>query len=267
MTEVHATAVVDPGAQLGKDCRIGPFCVIGGNVTIGDGVVLHSHIVVEGRTHIGDGCQVFPFASIGHRPQDLKYAGEESELKIGKGTIIREHVTINTGTKGGGMLTAVGNGCLLMVGAHVAHDCHLGDGVILANNATLAGHVTIGERAILGGLSAVQQFVRIGRNAMIGGMAGIRQDVVPFGLVSGRPGYLVGLNMVGLRRADAERGEIDGLRRLFDKAFDRKAGNLAERVKELDELAEGNALASLLLDFLKAESAHGFMQPEGRDGG
>ncbi len=267
MTEVHATALVDPGARLGKDCRIGPFCVVGGKVTMGDGVVLHSHVVIEGRTHLDDGCQVFPFASIGHRPQDLKYGGEDSGLEIGKGTIIREHVTINPGTKGGGMLTTVGKGCLLMVGAHVAHDCHLEDGVILANNATLAGHVTIGERAILGGLSAVQQFVRIGNNAMIGGMAGIRQDVVPFGLVVGRPGVLAGLNMVGLRRADAERGEIDGLRRLFEKAFDRKAGNLSDRIQDLDKLAEGNALASLFLEFLKAESAHGLMQPEGRNGG
>ncbi len=267
MTEVHPTALVDPDAKLGKDCRIGPFCVVGGQATLGDGVVLHSHVVIEGRTRVGDGCQIFPFSSIGHRPQDLKYSGEDSALEIGKGSVIREHVTINLGTKGGGMLTKVGDGCLLMVGAHVAHDCILGDGVILANNATLAGHVTIGDRAILGGLSAVQQFVRIGRNAMIGGMAGIRQDVVPFGLVSGRPGVLTGLNMVGLRRAEVFRDDIEGLRKLFEKAFDRKAGNLADRVADLDVLAEGNSLASMFLEFLKAESAHGLMQPEGRNGG
>ncbi len=266
MSSIHPTAIVDPAAQIGESCSIGPFCVVGPAVSLAAGVVLHSHIVVEGRTEIGPGTQIFPFASIGHRPQDLKYAGEESRLEIGKGCMIREHVTINPGTQGGGMLTKVGDGCLLMVGAHVAHDCIVGNGVILANNATLAGHVEIGDHAILGGLCAVQQFVRIGRNAMIGGMAGIRQDVIPFGLVSGRPGLLTGLNMVGLRRASTDRTEIEELRKLFDSVFDRNAGNLADRLKSLDKAPTDGTLAAAFLGFLQAESAHGFMQPTERNG-
>ncbi|GAB5468996.1 MAG: acyl-ACP--UDP-N-acetylglucosamine O-acyltransferase [Rhodospirillales bacterium] len=265
MSQIHPTAIVEPGATLGSDCQIGPYCVIGSDAVLGDGVVLHSHVVVTGRTSLGDGCKVFPFASLGHAPQDLKYRGEASALEIGRGCVIREQVTINPGTEGGGMLTKVGDGCLLMVGAHVAHDCILGDGVILANNATLAGHVQIGERSILGGLSAVQQFVRIGRNAMIGGMAGIRQDVVPFGLVMGRAGMLVGLNMVGLRRAASQREDIDGLKRLFEQAFDRKAGPLAERLETLAAPSADNELAQAFIAFLRAESAHGLMQPSGQD--
>ena len=261
MTQVHPTAIVDAGATLGENCTVGPYCLVGGDVVLGDGCVLHSHVVVEGRTSLGAGCKVFPFASLGHAPQDLKYRGEPSRLEIGKGCVIREQVTVNPGTEGGGMLTRVGDGCLLMVGAHVAHDCIVGDGVILANNATLAGHVTIGERAILGGLSAVQQFVRIGHHAMIGGMAGIRQDVVPFGLVSGRPGVLTGLNMVGLRRMEAKRGQIDALRKAYERAFDRQSGTLSDRLQDLEAQAGDNPLVEGFLAFLKAESAHGLLQP------
>ncbi len=266
MSEIHSTAVVDPAAQIGPDCKIGAFCVVGPKVMLGAGTVLHSHVVIEGRTKIGEATQVFPFCSLGHRPQDLKYAGEDSSLEIGRRCMIREHVTINPGTEGGGMLTKLGDGCLLMVGAHVAHDCLIGSGVILANNATLAGHVTIGDGAILGGLCAVQQFVRIGRNAMIGGMAGIRQDVVPFGLVAGRPGILNGLNMVGLRRASTDREEIETLRKLYERVFDRSSGTLAERLKSLNEEPKGSGLAEAFLAFLQAESAHGFMQPTERNG-
>ncbi|MEQ8655330.1 MAG: acyl-ACP--UDP-N-acetylglucosamine O-acyltransferase [Kiloniellales bacterium] len=265
MSSIHPAAIVDPAAEIGEGCSIGPFCVVGPKVSLGAGTVLHSHVVVEGKTTIGEETQIFPFSSIGHRPQDLKYGGEESELEIGRRCMIREHVTINPGTKGGGMLTKVGDGCLLMVGAHVAHDCIVGNGVILANNATLAGHVVIGEGAILGGLCAVQQFVRIGRHAMIGGMAGIRQDVVPFGLVFGRPGLLTGLNMVGLRRASANRAEIEALRKLYDTAFDRSAGTLSDRLKAIEEKPQAGGLADAFLSFLQADSAHGFMQPE-RDG-
>ncbi|MEO1190150.1 MAG: acyl-ACP--UDP-N-acetylglucosamine O-acyltransferase [Pseudomonadota bacterium] len=265
MSSIHPSAVIEPGAQIGEGCSIGAFCLVGSNAVLGEGVVLHSHVVVTGRTTLGAGCQVFPFASLGHAPQDLKYKGEASALEIGPKCVIREQVTMNPGTEGGGMLTKVGAGCLLMVGAHVAHDCILGDGVILANNATLAGHVQIGDRAILGGLSAVQQFCRVGRNAMIGGMAGIRQDVVPFALVSGRPGVLTGLNMVGLRRAASQREEIESLRAVFTKVFDSKAGTIAERVAALDEPAADQALVQAFLAFVKGKSAHGFMHPSGTD--
>lgn len=266
MSSVHPTAIVDPAATIGEACSIGPYCVVGPKVSLDKGCVLHSHVVVEGVTSLGEETQVFPFASIGHRPQDLKYGGEESRLEVGRRCMIREHVTINPGTKGGGMLTKVGDNCLLMVGAHVAHDCHLGNAVILANNATLAGHVVIGDGAILGGLCAVQQFVRVGRNAMIGGMAGVRQDVIPFGLVFGRPGLLTGLNMVGLRRASANREEIESLRTLFETVFDRKVGTLADRLKAIDIKPEPGGLAEAFIGFLQAESAHGFMQPAERDG-
>ena len=197
MAAVHATAVVDTQAKLGADVFVGPFCMVGPEVTLDEGVVLHSHVVVAGRTRIGARTQIFPFASIGHPPQDLKYAGEPSELVIGADNRIREQVTMNPGTQGGGMVTRIGDRCLFMVGAHVAHDCQLGNGVIMANNATLAGHVTVGDNAIIGGLSAVHQFVRIGRNAMIGGMSGVEHDVIPFGLVLGDRARLSGLNIIG----------------------------------------------------------------------
>ncbi len=266
MSDIHATAIVDPAAEIGAGCQIGALSVVGPHVSLEPGVVLHSHVVVEGRTSIGAETQIFPFASIGHRPQDLKYSGEDSRLEIGRRCMIREHVTINPGTEGGGMVTKIGDGCLLMVGAHVAHDCHVGKGVILANNATLAGHVVVGDGAILGGLCAVQQFVRIGRNAMIGGMSGIRQDVVPFGLVFGRPGDLTGLNMVGLRRASTNREDIETLRKLFDSAFDRSAGTMADRLESLQVETASGGLAEAFLTFLKAESAHGYMQPTERHG-
>ncbi|MEX0760145.1 MAG: acyl-ACP--UDP-N-acetylglucosamine O-acyltransferase, partial [Tistlia sp.] len=211
MASVHATAIVEAGARLGEGVEVGPFCLVGPEVELGDRVKLHSHVVVAGRTSIGAGTAIFPFASLGHAPQDLKYAGEASRLEIGRDNVIREQVTMNPGTAGGGLLTRVGDGCLFMVGAHVAHDCPVGDRVILANNATLAGHVQVGEQAIVGGLSAVHQFVRIGRHAMIGGMSGIEHDVIPYGLAMGERARLGGLNLVGLKRRGYERGQIQGM--------------------------------------------------------
>ena len=180
-TEIHPTAVVDPGASIGEDVRIGPYSLIGSDVVLGDNCEIHGHVVIDGRTRIGSGTKIFPFASIGLPPQDLKYNGEPSELEIGANNVIREHVTMNPGTEGGGMLTKIGDRCLFMVGTHVGHDCQLGDSVIMANNATLAGHVQVMDYAVFGGLSAVHQFVRIGRYAMVGGMTGVERDVIPFG--------------------------------------------------------------------------------------
>ena len=192
MQVIHPTAIVEPGARLAERVSIGPYCVVGAEVELQDGVELISHVAVAGRTVVGAETRVFPFASIGHQPQDLKYQGEPSRLEIGRRNIIREHVTMNPGTTGGGMLTRVGDGCLFMVGAHVAHDCAVGDSVIMANNATLAGHVRIGDFAILGGLSAVHQYVRIGKHAMIGGVTGVERDVIPYGQVVGDRARLVG---------------------------------------------------------------------------
>ncbi|MEQ9199200.1 MAG: acyl-ACP--UDP-N-acetylglucosamine O-acyltransferase, partial [Rhodospirillales bacterium] len=183
MSNIHPTTIVEDGARIDASARVGPFCVIGPEVTIGAGTVLHSHIAVAGRTTIGEENKIFPFASIGHAPQDLKYRGEPSEVIIGDRNVIREQVTINPGTEGGGMKTTVGNNCLIMVAAHVAHDCQIANNAILVNNATLAGHVSIGEFAIIGGLSAVHQFVRIGKHAMIGGCSGVENDVIPYGSV------------------------------------------------------------------------------------
>src|SRR4030042_261182 len=212
MANIHATAVVDPSAKLGTEVEIGPFCVIGPDVELGDGTMVHSHAVITGRTTLGERCQVYPFASVGQRPQDVKDHGEPSTLTIGPKTTIREHVTINPGTEGGHMATKVGANCLLMIGAHVAHDCELGDNVTLVNGATLGGHVSIGDGAIIGGLSAVHQFVRIGAYAFIGGMSGITADVIPFGMAIGTRANLCGLNGVGVRRKRFPREQIHELR-------------------------------------------------------
>ncbi len=212
MANIHPTAIVDPGASLGDQVTIGPYSCVGPEVTLGNNITLISHVVLAGRTLIGDGTRIFPFASLGHEPQDLKYKGEPSILEIGADNTIREYVTMNPGTEGGGMVTSVGDHCLFMVGAHVAHDCHIGNHVIMANNATIGGHVNIGDYAILGGLSAVQQRVRIGRHAMIGGMSGVEQDVIPYGSVMGDRAHLSGLNIIGLKRHGISRDDIHALR-------------------------------------------------------
>ena len=261
MSRVHATAVVAPEAKLGPDVQVGPFCVIGPNVEFGPGVVLHSHVVVTGHTRVGAGCTIFPFASIGHPPQDLKYKGEPTRLEIGEQTCIREHVTINPGTVGGPGVTRIGRNCTLMIGAHVAHDCQVGDNVVMANNATLAGHVMVGERAFIGGLAAVLQFVRIGNNAMIGGMAGIAQDVVPFGMATGKRATLQGLNLVGLRRANLPREQVDALREAYDRLFCEGEEALEERAQRMADQATQNPLIGRLVSFIGARSKHGILQP------
>ena len=217
--EVHATAVIEDGAEIGAGCRIGPYCVIGPEVALAPGVVLLSHVAVAGRTRVGDATTVFPFASLGHIPQDLKFRGEPVELVIGARNSIREHVTMNPGTGAGGGMTRVGDDNLFMMATHVAHDCLIGSNVIMANNATLGGHVVIDDFAVLGGLCAIHQHVRIGRGAMIGGLAGVVADVIPYGSVMGERAHLAGLNLVGLRRRGATRDDINGLRAAFAEMF------------------------------------------------
>jgi UDP-N-acetylglucosamine acyltransferase len=258
---IHPTAVIAEGATLGPGCRIGPYCVIGPEVTLGPSVVLHSHVVVEGRTAIGEGTVVFPFASLGHRPQDLKYRGEPVELVIGARNTIREHVTMNPGTEGGGSVTRVGDGCLFMMSTHVAHDCRIGDGVIMANNATLGGHVEIGDQVVLGGLSAVHQFVRIGRGAMIGGLAGVVADVIPFGSVIGERAHLAGLNLVGLKRRAAGRDAIHGLRAAFAELFEGGEGTLQERARAAGERHVGNPLVEEVVAFIAGGTSRSFTVP------
>jgi UDP-N-acetylglucosamine acyltransferase len=260
MSQIHATAIIEDGAQIGSGTVIGPYCSVGSDVTLGDGVVLHSHVVVAGRTNVGNNTQIYPFASIGHNPQDLKYDGEPSALEIGADTVIREHVTMNPGTKGGGMLTKIGAGCLFMIGAHVAHDCRIGDNAILVNNATLGGHVEIGEWAIIGGLSAVHQFVRIGRHAMVGGMSGVENDVIPYGSVFGNRAHLSGLNLVGLKRRGFSRDDIHDLRRAYRLIF-APEGTLQERLADVSELFSGVEPVMEIVEFTGADSSRSICQP------
>ena len=265
MGAIHETAIVDPQARLGTGVEIGPYCIVGSDVQLGDGVVLLSHVVVAGRTTIGPRTQIFPFASIGHRPQDLKYAGEASELIIGCDNTLREHVTMNPGTEGGGMITRVGDRGLFMMGAHVAHDCQIGDRVIMANNATLGGHVVIGDDAIIGGLSAIHQFVRIGRHAMIGGMSGVEHDVIPFGLATGERARLQGLNVVGMKRLGLARADIQTLSQVYARLFGPE-DTLAERVERLAaEFGEAAAVADLIA-FVRAKSSRALCRPKGNGG-
>jgi UDP-N-acetylglucosamine acyltransferase len=260
MANIHATAVVDPNAELGANATIGPFCIVGPEVRIGDGAVLHSHVVVTGRSTIGEGCEIFPFASIGHIPQDQKYQGEASSLEIGPRTVVREHVTINPGTEAGGLVTRVGADCLLMVGAHVAHDCQIGDRVILVNNATLAGHVTVGDHAILGGLCAVHQFVRIGAYGFVGGMSGVEKDVIPFGMVLGNRAHLSGLNIVGLKRHGFPRESIHELRQAYRMLF-ASEGTLMERLEDVENMFSANPLVRQIVEFIKSHSDRSFCVP------
>ena len=248
---IHPTAVVDPAAKLGEDVFIGPFCVVGPDVELGDRVRLTSHVVVEGRTRVGEDTVIYPFASIGHRPQDLKFKGEPSELIIGRNNQIREHVTMSPGTEGGGMVTRIGDNGLFMVGVHVAHDCVVGNHAVLANNATLAGHVELGDFVTIGGLSAVRQFVRIGSHAMIGGMSGVEKDVIPYGLVMGDRARLAGLNLVGLERRGFQKDEIHALRAAYRLLFGNE-GTFAERMEEVGRDMGQQALVADVLSFARA---------------
>jgi UDP-N-acetylglucosamine acyltransferase len=266
MASIHPTAVVEPGARLADTARVGPYCVVGAEVELRDGVELISHVAVAGRTVVGAETRIFPFASIGHQPQDLKYQGEASRLEIGRRNVVREHVTMNPGTAGGGMLTRVGDGCLFMVGAHVAHDCRLGDNVIMANNATLAGHVAVGDFAVLGGLSAVHQFVRIGKHAMIGGVTGVERDVIPYGQVVGDRARLVGLNIVGLQRRGFSREQLQALRTAYQMLFG-EAGTLAERVDEVARQFADIEPVRDIVTFIRADSQRGLCRPQGINGG
>ncbi|MBC9246007.1 acyl-ACP--UDP-N-acetylglucosamine O-acyltransferase [Paracoccus sp. 11-3] len=212
---IHPSAIIEDGAQIGEGVEVGPFCVVGPQVDLADRVVLKSHVVVTGETTIGEETTIFPFASIGEVPQDLKFRGERARLEIGARNRIREYVTMNPGTEGGGGVTRVGNDGLFMAGSHVAHDCQIGDRVILVNNASVAGHCHLEDDVIIGGLSGVHQWVRIGRGAMIGAVTMVTADVIPYGLVQGPRGHLDGLNLVGLKRRGATRADIAALREML----------------------------------------------------
>lgn len=260
VASIHPTAIIDPAAGIDDDVKIGPYCVVGRNVRLGKGVELKAHVVVDGRTSIGADTVVYPFASLGLPPQDLKYHGEPSTLEIGCRNQIREYVTMNPGTEGGGMITRVGDDCLFMMSTHVAHDCVVGNRVILANNATLAGHVTVGDYAIIGGLSAVHQFVRIGAHAMIGGMSGVESDVIPYGLVKGERAFLAGLNVVGLERRGFDREQIKILRSAYRAIFTQE-GTIADRVDMVLRDYKGHDHVTMVVDFIRSRANRALCQP------
>jgi UDP-N-acetylglucosamine acyltransferase len=261
MAKIHPTAIIEDGAVLGKGVRIGPYCTVSAETNLGDGVVLDSHVVIGGRTTIGPNNRVFPFAAIGTPPQDMKYAGEPSELILGANNVIREHVTMHPGTSGGGMITRVGNNCLFMVGAHLAHDCQVGDHVILVNNVNLGGHVEIQDHAIVGGMSAVHQFVRIGRHAMIGGKSAVENDVIPYGSVLGNRAYLSGLNIIGLKRRGFGRDEIHGLRAAYRLLFAQE-GTMQERLVDVAAMFADHEQVMEIVAFIQADSSRALCQPK-----
>lgn len=257
---IHPTAIIEDGAKLGEDVKVGPYCMVGKNVTLGDQVELISHAVVAGHTKVGARTRIWPFASVGHQPQDLKFAGEISYLEIGEDNMIRENATLNPGTSGGGEYTRVGNGCLFMMGSHVGHDCQVGNGVVMANNATLAGHVEIGDFSILGGLCAVQQFTRVGKQVMVGGMSGVENDVIPFGSVLGNRASLGGLNLIGLKRRGFDRQTIHALREAYRAVFFGD-GTLAERAADAAGKYEGVEPVEEMTAFILSDPSRNFCTP------
>lgn len=249
-TIIHPSSVVEKGAKIGAGVKIGPFCLVTEEVELGDGCELKSHVVVTGKTTIGPRTKIYPFASIGHAPQDLKYAGEPSTLHIGADCTIREGVTINPGTAGGIMKTVVGDRCLLLANSHVAHDCIVGNNVVFSNNVMLAGHCTIQDFVIIGGGAGVHQFVRVGQHAFIGGMSAIENDVIPYGMAIGNRAHLAGLNIIGLRRRGFTREQIHDIRRAYRLLF-ADEGTLSERVEDVAAEFATHPFVHEILDFIR----------------
>ena len=256
---IHKTSIIHPKAKISKNVKIGPYTVIDQNVEIGEDVEIYSHVNISGSTKIGPKTKIYPFASIGTNPQDLKFKGEKSNLIIGKNNTIREYVTINPGTEGGGGLTTIGDNCLLMISSHVAHDCKVGNNVVIANNVPLGGHAIIEDGVIIGGNSAVQQFTRIGRLAMIGGMTGVLKDVIPFGLSFGNRNYLKGLNLIGLRRNKYENKKIIELGNAYKKIF--SSGNLYENVNKINGEYKENNLVTEVTNFILRDKKRPICSP------
>tara|TARA_B100000787_G_C16154353_1_gene278134 strand:- start:194 stop:976 length:783 start_codon:yes stop_codon:yes gene_type:complete len=245
---IHKTAIIDPNAEISDNVKIGAYSVIGPNVKIDEGSIIHAHVNISGNTSLGKKTIIYPFASIGNDPQDLKYKSEDTTLSIGNNNKIREFVTINPGTKGGGGKTIIGDNCLFMVSSHVAHDCIVGNNVIFANNVALAGHAQIGDHVIIGGNSAVQQFTRIGKMAMIGGMCGVDRDIIPYGMAFGNRSELEGLNLIGLRRKNIPNKEILSLSEAYKEIF--KTENLSKNLLNLDKKFDKNFLVKEVVDFI-----------------
>ena len=257
---IHSSSVIDKNAKVSNNVNIGPFCYVGPDVELSEGVVLISNVHIEGNTKIGKDTKIFPFASIGTQPQDLKFKNEKNSLSIGEKNIIREYVTINPGTEGGGSKTIIGNNCLFMISSHIAHDCKIGNNVIIANNVPLGGHVTIEDNVVIGGNSAVQQFTRIGRLAMIGGMTGVLKDVTPFALSIGNRNYLQGLNLIGLRRQKYDNKKIMGLDKAYKEIFSSK--NLHENLSKINGEYKDNELVSEVIRFIEKDKKRPICSPQ-----
>ena len=257
---IHNSSVINKEAKIGKNVKIGPFCYIGPKVHIGDDVEIISNVHIEGNTKIGKGTKIFPFASIGTQPQDLKYKGESNSVEIGENNTIREYVTINPGTQGGGSKTVIGKNCLLMISSHIAHDCNIGNHVVIANNVPLGGHVTIEDSVVIGGNSAVQQFTRIGRLAMIGGMTGVLKDVIPFGLSFGNRNYLRGINIIGLKRKKYDNKKIIELDKAYKKIFSSK--NLHENLSKINGEYKKNDLVTEVTNFIARDKKRPICTPQ-----
>ena len=256
---IHKTAIIDPKAKISSNVNIGPYVVIGPNVEINENTIIYSHVNISGYTIIGKGNKIYPFASIGNDPQDLKFNGENNKLIIGNKNIIREYVSINPGTVGGGEITKIGNNCLFMISSHVAHDCIVGDDVIIANNVPLGGHVVIEDNVVIGGNSAVQQFTRIGKMAMIGGMTGVLHDVIPYGLSIGNRNSLQGINLIGLRRSNFKNKEILELSEAYKEIFATK--NLTENISKLNGSFHDNPLVKEVIEFITKDKKRSICTP------
>ena len=258
MSDIHPSAIIEEGAQIGADCKIGPFCCVGAQVRLGDRVELKSHVVVTGDTSIGEDSVVFSFSVVGEIPQDKKFGGENTRLEIGKRNRIREHVTINTGTDGGGGVTRIGDDCLLMAGVHVAHDVQIGNRVIMVNHSGAAGHCIVEDDAIIGGISGLHQFVRVGRGAIIGALTMVPNDVIPYGLVQAPRGELDGLNLVGLKRRGVAREDISALRAAF-RELSEGEGTFMDRAKRLDN--SDSDYVREILNFVTGATDRSFLTP------
>ena len=256
---IHKSAIIDKNAKISSNVEIGPYSIIGANVKIFENVKIQSHVNITGHTTIGKDNKIYPFASIGNDPQDMKYNGEKTELIIGDKNVIREYTTINPGTLQGGGITKVGNNNLIMIGAHIAHDCIIGNNIVIANNAAIAGHAEIQDNVILGGNCGVHQFTRIGKMAMIGGMTGVSRDVIPYGLSTGNRNILNGINVVGLRRIKVSNKEIIDLSETYKKIF--KTENLTENLEKLDPKYKENPLVKEVIDFINKDKKRPICTP------
>lgn len=258
---IHPTAIVEDGAQLGDDVSVGPYALIGPNVKLGNKVKVHGHAVIGGDTEIGDATEIFPFASIGLQPQDLKFGGENTKLIIGANNTIREYVTMNPGTEGGGAVTRIGDNGLFMASSHVAHDCVLGDNIILANSVAIAGHCQLGDFAIFGGLSCIHQFGRVGPHCFVGGASALERDLIPFGVAIGNRAVLAGLNLIGLKRRGFTRDDMRAIRAAHDAVFGSQEGTLQERAKNYADQGDLNPHAKTMLDFITDDTSRAICTP------